>query len=725
MRSPRPPHPAVPGNLPAPVDRFVGRAAELAALERLLGEARLVTVTGIGGVGKSRLALRVAERAQDRFCGGVWLVELSAQRAGKRLVPTVVAALGLPDSSAQAPSAALARHFTEPAEAAALLVLDGCEHLVDECAELVGALLSRAPRLRVLVTSRRPLEAAGEHCFPLSPMVAETEAAELFTERAAAVLPGFAATARRQREAVAALCRRLDCLPLALELAAGALRALSVEQLLHRLDDRFRVLAGSGRGTLPRHQSMRTAIGWSHELCSPEERLLWARLSVFGGDFDLDAVEYLCSGSGLAGDEVLTALTGLVAQSVVIREEEAGQARYRLLATVREYGAYWLAELGETEWLRRRHRDWYLGLATWCELDWFGPRQTEVAARLDRELPNLRLALEYSLETPGDAHVGQYLSGALWFYWVGCGRLAEGQAWLDRALALDGEQPEARVKALWVAGLAAVARGEPVPALSLLHECVGLAEECGDHTAAAYATQMLGAAAMVSDDLPRAERLLRESLDRFGTLGELNALVLLAQVQLGLVLAFAGDLAGGEALCEEVREIAADAGEHWARSYALYVLAYVRWSRGEEEPARELLRECLALKRELHDVVGQTMALELLAPLMVGEEPELAARLLGAARTGWSSFGEERFGWRRLDPPHDACAERARGALGEAGYEEALRLGRGDGLETAVTQALSDEDEDANGPPGPRHPKTAEDQRAEHDELYVPPGQRA
>ncbi|MFE2145711.1 ATP-binding protein, partial [Streptomyces sp. NPDC059456] len=342
------------GNLPSELSRFVGRGAELAEVGRLLEASRLVTVTGVGGVGKSRLALAVAKEAagaaQERHCDGVWLAELSCVRDPALLELTLAESLGLTDHTTRPPRTVLAEHL---AERRLLLVLDGFEQLVDETAELVRELLLRSPGLHVLAAGRRPLDLRGERTFPLAPPGPD-EALELLADRAADADPGFAVTGAN-RDVLVELCARLDGIPLALELAAGRLRSLSPEQVLARLEDRFALLTGAARGVLPRHRALRTAIGWSHELCTARERLLWARLSVFAGHFDLDAAEYVCAGPDLPVGSVLDVLGELLAQSLLAREETAagdppdgvgGRVRYRMLETVRAYGAGWLESRG-------------------------------------------------------------------------------------------------------------------------------------------------------------------------------------------------------------------------------------------------------------------------------------------------------------------------------------------------------------------------------------------
>lgn len=685
MRGPQRPDALSDGDPPLELTTFVGRSAELAELATALGRARLVTVTGAGGVGKSRLAARVAA-GWESGCGRV---ELAPVRDPQFVEYAVAEALGLTDHTARPPRETLLEHL---AGRPALLVLDGFEHLVEPCAELTAELLRKLPGLRVLAVGRRPLGLAGERLFPLAPL-GEDEAVELFADRARE--QGLKAPDGPE---VRELCRRLEGIPLALELAAGRLRALSPAQLLERLDDRFRLLAASGRdgavrpvpgGPPSRHQTLRTAIGWSHELCTPAERLLWARLSVFAQTFDLEAAEYVCSGDGLPAEDVLDVLSELVTQSVVTREETPAGPRYRMLDTVRAYGAEWLEGIGDASRLRRRHRDWYLGLATWCELDWFSPRQGEVAARVEVELPNLRAALECCLTAPEETHLGQYLAGSLWFCWVGCGRLAEGRRWLTRCVELESGYERSRLKALWVLGYVAILQGDTVPALAALRECREQAERAADPAAVAYAEHRTGCLALVTDDMARAETLLRSALHRYQEIGELNSNVLMGQVELAMTRAFQGDLPDAVRLCEDVRRVCEDHGERWARSYALYVLAYAAWQTGAQDRARELLADCLRNAHAFNDLLGSVLVLELLALVTAAEgAPAEAALLQGAAARIWPSVGLPLFGSAYYHAPHERCEALAREALGDARYEECVREGARLDRADAVARAL-------------------------------------
>ncbi|MEV7523115.1 AAA family ATPase [Streptomyces sp. NPDC091371] len=693
------------GNLPSELGEFIGRGGELAELGRLLESSRLVTVTGVGGVGKSRLALEAARAAaraaaeqgggvlQERYCDGVWLAELAAVRDPALLEITLAEALGLTDHTTRPPRTVLAEHL---AGRRLLLVLDGFEQLVDETAELVRELLRHSPGLRVLTAGRRPLALDGELAFPLAPLDGAASLA-LLTARATAADPAFRVTGAN-RAALAELCARLEGIPLALELAAARLRALSAAQVLARLDDRFALLTGGARGVLPRHRALRTAIGWSHELCTSAERLLWARLSVFAGQFDLDAAEYVCAGPDLPVDDVLDLVGELLAQSLLVREETPAGVRYRMLETVRVYGAGWLESLGDAWRLRRRHRDWYVGLATWCETDWFSPRQEEVAALVEAELPNLRLALEYCLADPDEAHLGQYLAGTLWFYWAGCGRLTEGRHWLDRALepadraaAAPAYEPS-RLKALWVLGYVAALQGDAVASLRALYECRDGAARSGNPRAAAYAVHRLGCLALVSDDMERAGELLGSALELYRDVGELNSNVLMCQVELGMVLAFQGEPAGALSLCEEVREICEERGERWTKAYALYVLAYAALDAGALREARRLLTECVEINHAFHDLVGLVLALELLALVTVAEgDPAEAAVLQGAAEPLWDGVGLQLFGSGYFNAPRLMCQERAGEVLGAERYAAYAAEGRELSREALVGRALRGE----------------------------------
>ncbi|MFD3451288.1 ATP-binding protein [Streptomyces sp. NPDC058691] len=682
-------HERTPGNLPDELNHFVGRRRELGEVNRLLGKARLVTLTGVGGVGKTRLALRAAASAgsagsAESFGDGAWLAELGAVRDPGLVDHAVAAALDLTDHTTRGPRAALVGFL---AGRELLLVLDCCEGQVEAAADLAETLLRQAPGLRVLATSRQPLGVPGEHVLSLEPLADPQEAVELFEERAAAAQPGFAVDAGNRAE-VEELCRRLDGIPLALELAAGRMRALSVPQITGRLDDRFRLLTRRGSGGPERHRALRTAIGWSHELCTPQERLLWARLSVFAGDFGLEAAEYVCAGAEVPAEAMVDLLADLVDKSVVLRREAAGAVRYLLLDTVREYGLGWLRALGEERRLRGRHRDWYLGFATWGEMEWFGARQAEVSSSTERELANLRAALEFSLEVPEEFRTGQYLAASLWFFWVGCGRLAEGRYWLERALTADPSPTGQRAKALWVCGYVSILQGDGTAALGMLHECRAQALETGNAAAVAYAVHRMGCGALLSDDLPRAKALFEEALGHYRTLGELNSNVIMAEVELAMAVAFLGDLEGGIELCERIRETCEDHGERWALAYALYTRAVIAWWQEDPALAAELAAESVRINHAFRDLVGIVLGIELLALLTASHDAQEAAVLQGAAGGIWDAVGLPVFGSRYFGIPHSRCEELSRAELGRAGYERAFAEGGTLDLDSAVARAL-------------------------------------
>jgi predicted ATPase len=460
------------GNLPVDVTSFVGRRRELSEARRLLGGARLLTLAGAGGVGKTRLALRLAAEVRRTFPDGVWLADLAPLQGGELVAPTVMAALGLVDHSMRLPVDTLVEYV---AGKRLLLVLDNCEHVLDWCAVLAARLLSETAGLRILATSRQLLSVEGEQVLEVPPLsvphpdrlsaagsLIEYEAVRLFAERAAAVVPGFAVTAGNGA-VVARLCQELDGIPLAIELAAVRLRVLSAEQILERLDDRYRLLTGGSRTALPRHQTLRAAIEWSYDHCSPSEQILWVRLSVFSGGFDLETAEEVCAGEDIAQQDVFELVTGLVDKSILAREEHGSRVRYRLLETIRQYGQLRLTESGQEESLRRRHRDYYHQLALRADAAVMSPRQTQWLLHLRPDLPNIRVALELCLTEPGQAQAGLQIASALQYYWLFYGLLREARQWLARGLRLDRGRPSSGPRRCPRPALSSCFRATPTP----------------------------------------------------------------------------------------------------------------------------------------------------------------------------------------------------------------------------------------------------------------------
>ena len=686
-------------NLPVALSSFVGRRQEMAAARKSLSLARLLTLTGPGGVGKTQLALRTARQVRRAFADGVWLVDLAALQDPDLLVHAVADALGSRDHSGRAPLAAVMNHLEDKQM---LLVVDNCEHLLDACAIVIAKLLSAAGRLRVLATSRESLRVDGEHILQVGPLpapnpelvdrdVLDYEAVRLFAERAAVAVAGFEVTADNQA-AVAGICLRLDGMPLAIELAAARLQMLSPDQILRRLDDRFPLLVAGSRTALPRHRTLRATIDWSFELCSPEEQTLWARASVFVGGFDLDAAEAICAGGGIERGRMFDAVAGLVDKSILTKQDHGRRARYQMLDTLHQYGRDRLRETGEEAELRRRHRDYYLGLAERSETEWFGPDQVEISERTRREHANLRVAMEFCMSTPRETQAGLRLAAALYFYWDGCGVLAEGRRWLDRALSLDGEPTTARAKALWTNAHLAIGLGAYPSAASMASQCHELALRLGDDSLLAHAVRVLGIVAVMTDDHPRGVTLFEEALAGYDALGELNCTVLLCRQELAFTLVAQGRSARAVALCRNSIAVCERHGEQWVRTYALYVLAYAEWSLGEPDKATVDAREALRLKMVFHDLAGVAQVVDLLGWIAAtAGDGRRAATLLGAVQRIWTSIGgEARFGSQSWIIPAQACERQARRALGDHGFDAAFARGSGFGLDEAVAYALGE-----------------------------------
>jgi predicted ATPase/DNA-binding CsgD family transcriptional regulator len=693
------------GNLPVDVTTFVGRRRELADVKRLVPASRLVTLTGVGGVGKTRLALRVAAELQRGFSDGVWLVELAGLQEEGLVSPTVAAALGVHDRGADRPLGALL-DFLETRQL--LLVLDNCEHMLQACAVLADALLRACAGLRILATSRQSLGIAGEQIVAVPPLsvpgpdrppspegLAQYGAVSLLVERAAAVRAGFAINAGNQA-AVARIVRRLDGIPLAIELAAGRLRALSLEELAERLDDRYGLLTGGSRAALPRQQTLRALIDWSFVLCSVSEQLMWERASVFGGAFDLLAAEEVCSGGEIPAEAVLDLVTGLVDKSIVVPEDRDGRVRYQLSETLRAYGRDRLAEVGATP-VRRRHRDWCRGLVAQAEAGWFSADQVELFSRLRREHANLRAALNFCVTEPGESEVGLAMASDLRFYWLMSGLLSEGRHWLERLLGRELRPGAVRVKGLCVDGHLAVVLNDFLAAKLRLGEARALAQRLGDVSGATYVTQISGLSALYQGDTAGAALLFERALADHRDLGDQAA----TAYDL-LMLAHAKDLLGDDeralGLFEESLAMCESRGESWLRALALFSLGIEACRRADYQRATAVERHSIRLRLPLEDRRNIGNNIEVLAWCAVADmDSERAARLFGAARSIQQAAGTS------LTPPHlsglhDQYETAARRTLGEKAFDRAFQRGLRLGFDEAVVYAQGDTSGPASQP---------------------------
>lgn len=693
------------GNLPADFTSFVGRRHEVAEARRLLGESRLVTLTGFGGVGKTRLALRVARELERSFRDGVWLVDLAPLRDPGLVAQSVAAAVGMRDESSRWALTVLAEYL---AGRQLVLLLDNCEHLLDPCAVLAETVLRRAPELRILATSRQPLGVAGERTLVVPPLpvpdvdrptpsagaLAQYDAVALFIDRAKAVMPDFAVT-EDNVEAVTRLTQRLDGIPLALELAAARTRVLSPGQIVNRLHDRYRLLSSGPRTARPQQQSLQALIDWSFDLCSAEERTLWARLTVFPRDFDVEAAEEICPGEGLAREEVLDALAGLVDKSVLVVDATGSQVRYRLPETLREYGLSRLAEQGQEIELRRRHRDHYRRLCGRAAADWFGPRQVEWTKWAQVEYVNLRAALEFCLAEPGEAGRGLAMFPGLATYWVVTGSLGEGQRFLERALAAETAPSLGRARALWIVAGNAVHQGDLAAAEAAGEESRRLAQQYGDAWTFGYACVYLGMARMLAGDLDSADALFREALEAAADTAPVAALAL---VRLAETAVRRGDVATAAARCGECVAICEAHGDSWVRAEALWTWAALSWEQGDTGQATALARESLRLRAAFHDQVGIAQCLEVLAWIASERAPDRAARLLGAADAVWRAVGGSLF--PHFADHHHRCTTEIKRRLGNRGYDQAFRRGGRRALTDTVADALGEKPEPATAATG-------------------------
>ncbi|MEV0171317.1 LuxR C-terminal-related transcriptional regulator [Streptomyces sp. NPDC050803] len=674
---------------PAELTSFVGRRDESAAVRRLLSEGRLLTLTGPGGVGKTRLAAHVARRVARTYPDGVWLVPLAALTDEAFVPHAVIDALGVHTEDLRPPLEVIVEHLRDRQ---ALIVLDNCEHLPRSCALVAAAVLSATEGVRILATSRHRLGLAAERLYEVPPLSAPAPheldagahaserfpALRLFADRAAAVVPGFTVGESNQ-QAVARLCRRLDGLPLAIELAAVRVRVLGVDQLIERLDDRYRLLTGGSPASAPRHRTLRSAVDWSHELCTPQEQLVWAWLSVFVGSFDLTAAEAVCAGEGIDPAAVLDAVAGLVDKSVLAREETGGQVRYRLLVSLREYGRERLEELGEVTVTRRRHRDHFARLAAEYERTWFGPCQVEITDRLRTDRDNLHAALDFCLTTPGEAQHGLRLAASLWFHWVAGGAWGQGRHWMDGALRAGAQPDKALTRALWGGALTSLVHTRSAAVLAGIDP---------DRTASAAA----------SEEEPPVPAPVG-SLGPGKALSSTVSFTVLTRVELACTLVCRGRPKEAVPLCREAIALCEEHGEQWVRSWALRTLALAHWSAAEYDSAAEQARACLRLPYTVHQHQSLARTLDVLAAAeALAGDAERAGVLRGAVDRIWGAIGGNPVEPR--GPGRHRIAERhARRLLGDAAYERAHRRGGALSLDEVLAYALGEERKPAAAAP--------------------------
>ncbi|HEY3365908.1 MAG TPA: tetratricopeptide repeat protein [Symbiobacteriaceae bacterium] len=607
----------LPNNLPVQLASFVGREREMADLKRLLDKARLVTLTGTGGCGKTRLSLQVAGDVSGDYLDGVWLVELAAIMDPARVEHAVASVLGVREESGRSPLAALTDHLRAKH---LLLVLDNCEHLIGACALLADTLLRECPGLRILATSREALRIDGEVVWrvpglslpSLKPLTSvadlmKYEGVCLFLERAKTADPTFSLDPRNAA-AVVQVCHRLDGMPLALELAAARLNVLSVETIAQRLDDRFRLLTGGSRTAIPRHQRLSAAVDWSYELLAEPERTMWHRLSVFAGSFSLAAVEAICSEDHTPSADLLELMFALVNKSLVMVDESHGEVRYRLLETIRQYGEDRLMESGEEVHWRQQHLHWYLALAERTQQELGGPGQSAALEQLEQEHDNLAAAMRWAVES-GEAEMGLRLAMALFRFWSVRGHVSEGRRWLAQMLSGAPARTAPRVQALIRAGSLAWEQGDYDEAGALCQEALGIARELGDERVSAEMLDTLGAVALEQGDTERALALFEESQTRWRDLDDQGSLASTLN-NLATLLGRQGEYSRAVTLFDEALSLGLRLGDRQQVAWVLNNLGFMLIDRDDHERARALLEEALTISRQLGDKRGVARSLQ-------------------------------------------------------------------------------------------------------------------
>jgi predicted ATPase/DNA-binding NarL/FixJ family response regulator len=682
------------GGLRGELTEFVGRRGELALVRQALGSARLVTLIGPGGIGKTRLAIEAASGARRAFSDGAGLAELGRLRDPALLVPEVARSLGLADKSGRWAVASLSDRL---AGRRVLLVLDQCEHLADACAVMADALLRACPGLRIIATSRHVLGVTGEVTVAVPPMAVPAdgtavpeellcyEAVRLFADRAGAVLPGFAVDAGNG-PTVAAVCRALDGIPLAIELAAVRLRSLSPQQVLARLDQRFQLLSGGGPADQPHHRTLQGALEWSYDLLTEAEQAMWRRVSVFAGSFDLDAAEAVCAGEGIAAGSVVDLVDGLVAKSILSHAAGNAKARYRLLDTIGEFGLRKLRAAGRELPFRARHRDWYATLAARREA--FGPRRAEWITDLDTDHENLRAAIEFCLSDPREVAAGAALACHLWRYWETHGHLTEGRRIMAAVLDKLDETAAVRPQALWVAGFLALVQGDATGGRALLEGALAAACRAGDDQSVAYASSYLGYAVHWLGEEDQGHALAENALALHQRSGD-QVGVVLAQMQLGFIHLCAGEAPPAADWFGECARACQRSGITWYHAYARWGLGVAALLVADYGAADGPVRAALDSMRQLDDPMGVVLCLDALAWIAAArDQAARALTLRAAADTAWAAIPATPQ--PALRKHHDAALAAARDTVTESAFAAAVAEGAAMTRAQAIAFALGE-----------------------------------
>jgi predicted ATPase/DNA-binding CsgD family transcriptional regulator len=682
-----------PSDLPLEITTFVGRRADRGRVRELMSGSRLVTLTGFGGIGKTRLALRMATDLRRTF-EGVYVVALGGLADPDSVPDQIAVALGLHGRSRQSATIAAVEYLRTRT---VLLVLDNCEHVIDVVAVVADTLLRTCPGVHLLATSREPLRIDGEVEYPVAPLsipgpkageelLQQYESVQLFLDRARGIVPGFELT-EDNRTAVASISRKLEGIPLAIELATARLRAFSPAELDAQLTDRWELLSRGSRTAPDRHSTMAACIEWSFDLCTPAERVLWAKAAVFVDGFELEAAMSVCS-DPREDEPIQETLASLVEKSVVTTARNGAVNRYRMLPPIQHRGRVELARIGREAELHRRHKDYFLGLVERAHDDWFGPRQADCADRLRREIGNVGRALELCAAEQDLADEGLAAGARLLEFGMVEGRFHQGRRWFDRILAGPPGDPETRALALRTACLWAAVHGDLRSATGLLDEGQALASGLGGETQTLLG-EAAGFVALFAGDLTRAEQLLSEASRRFAAEGN-DAEVAWCSLLLALEHTILGDLDGTLEHHRACLAVTEPAGESWLRSWSLWLAGRAVWARGDTVAASELVTESLRLKRRISEPLGIGVVLETIAWFVAATDPGRTAALLGAAQNEWDKIDTSTDALPGFDQPRRESSDAARAILGDAAFDLAWLQGRSLDQATAIALALEE-----------------------------------